>query len=99
MNNAEAKSSDLTKADAPYTNTLSNRNRFMTEEEICAQLLEEVRKDVGIILNEIEDVKIENRRLKHKNKKSKRVNEELKNENGDEIKKLNIRNEKLTRRE
>jgi hypothetical protein len=60
----------------------------MIKEEIRAKLLEEVRKDVCVILNKIEDVKDKNRRLKHKNLKLRVENEELKIENRDENEKL-----------
>jgi cell division septum initiation protein DivIVA len=61
---SSSKSSDQTKKDVSYTNALSNQFRYMIEEEICAKLLEEVRKDVDTILNEIEDVKLRNGKLK-----------------------------------
>jgi hypothetical protein len=36
-----------------------------TEEETCATLLVDIRKDIGTILNETEDIKITNEDIKH----------------------------------
>jgi hypothetical protein len=62
MNNAEDKTRTQTKEDIPYTNTISNQHRYMIKEEIRAQLLEQVRKDVGTILDNIEVVENEERK-------------------------------------
>jgi hypothetical protein len=76
MNNtAEAESSDqsekkifhtIAKGNYPVPATRPYQNRHTIEEEICAKLLNKVKKDVGSIPNEIGDVKKENKKLKIK---------------------------------
>jgi hypothetical protein len=50
----------------------------MIEEEIRAKLLEEVRKDVGTILNKDDDIRVKNIKKKHENKiKNKRMRNKI----------------------
>jgi hypothetical protein len=49
MSKAEFGPSAQTKEVVPHIVALSNQSRYLIEEEICAKLLEEVRKDVDTI--------------------------------------------------
>jgi cell division septum initiation protein DivIVA len=77
MNNVKDKTRAQTKEDVPHINALSNQSRYLIEEEIRAKLLEEVRKDIDTIINDIEDVKLRNGKLRHENSKLKSEIEEL----------------------
>jgi hypothetical protein len=90
MNNVKDKTRAQTKEDVPHINALSNQSRYLIKKKIRAKLLEEVRKDVNTILNDIEEVKLRNGKLRHKNSKLRSENEELTNENKDEIKLLKL---------
>jgi predicted nuclease with TOPRIM domain len=72
----------------------------MIKEEIRAKLLNEVKKDIGMILNEIEDVKNKKEKLKgeHGKLKSENVNLMVEIENFKlKIKRLKGENVKLTK--
>jgi hypothetical protein len=77
MNNVKVKSGAQIKEDAPHINALSNQSRYRIEEETHAKLLEEIRKDIDNILNNIEDVNLRNEILRHKNSELRSKNEEL----------------------
>jgi hypothetical protein len=76
MSHRNKNSSEESDEEIMYTNAsgkykipklISYQSRYKIEDEIRAKLLNEVEKDVGKILNEIEDIKLENDKLKGEN--------------------------------
>jgi hypothetical protein len=99
-NNAGAKSTNQSDENTSHTIAKSNypvpdarpyQSRHTLEEEICAKLLNEVKKDVGLILNKIEEVEIMNEKLRGEHGKLKSENTNL----SAEIEDLKLRRKKI----